>query len=377
MNPENSASLNTLASIASVSFLADLLSVVSASSQTQRLDFSGLVTNPSLTVGSNEDNVFFFVPRSPLPSVLFSAGGDDVVYVGEGRNFIVAADTTRQSLSEHDYVNLGEGIDTVFLGDTAGSYYTENGWGDHLYVDGFNTSVDQLLLFGDRTLYQVKSTEQGSWLLWGETGKTAIAYLNGVTQLDLASDAFIYTGADTANTDTANTDTANTDIANTDIANTDAEPATPTPVPSEPVSPEPVSPEPDTARSSEFYAQLGIPQFEDVVGSLANDQLLGGDGAQQLIGFGGNDYAVGGVGSDLFILGDFGSSYYAQQGWQDSVYIEDFEAGVDQLQLQGVASQYSTTTDQGGTWLYDGGDAIAYLKNVDTVDLNRFEYLAL
>lgn len=259
------------------------------------------------------------------------------------------ADKGSGNKSVSTYVNLGVEADTVVLGDENGSYYTIDGWHDSLYVDGFNTQTDRLVLFGNSDLYQVTSDEQGSWLLFGDDGSTAIAYLNGVTCFDLTSDAVTYTNASTSAPTNASTSAPDTGNDNTQ----------------------------DGEQCDDVFSQLGIPQYEDIVGSLADDKLLGSSTAEQLIGFGGNDYAEGGRGADLFILGDFGGSYYAKQGWNDSIYIEDFTVGVDQLQLQGTASQYSTTTDEAGMWLYDQGDAIAYLKGINVVNLESFQYAAI
>ena len=127
----------------------------------------------------------------------------------------------------------------------------------------------------------------------------------------------------------------------------------------------------------DFYLQLGVPEFEEVVGSTAEDLLVGGLNADRLIGFAGRDYAFGGGGADVFVLGDFGGKYYTDDGWNDSVYIDDFTIGEDQLQLNGSASDYSVTTTETGSWILAEGDAIAFLNGVQAVDLESFEYLSL
>ena len=122
-------------------------------------------------------------------------------------------------------------------------------------------------------------------------------------------------------------------------------------------------------------------QYRDIAGTPENNPLVGSDRAERLAGFGGNDYANGGGGQDIFVLADFGGSYYTQQGWNDSLYIADFTAGEDKLQLNatppGTASRYTSELGNGGLWLYDQGDAIAYLKNVSTLNLNEMRYLSL
>lgn len=318
------------------SFFDDLLSV-----EFSLLDFSFLSLNPVKTVGTQDDDLLLLLNETQDNSILAGGGSDAIVVQGKN-NLIVATDAQSRGRFETDYVSLGAGTDTVFLGDIAGSYYTENGWLDSLYIDGFELETDRLVLFGNSALYQVESTTEGSWIL-SKDGESAIAYINGLNDLDLNDSALRYT-----------------DQLRTDLANVDA--SDPTIILEETLA---------------FYQQLGAPRYTEIVGSPADDQLLGSGAADKLAGFGGNDYAYGGAGQDLFVLGDFGGSYYAQQGWQDSLYIEDFAVGVDQLQLQGSVSEYATTTTETGLWLYQNEDPVAYLKNVRAVDLDSFEYLKL
>ncbi len=214
-----------------------------------------------------------------------------------------------------DYLNLGDGRDTVVLGDEKASYYLANGWLDSVYIDGFNVAEDRLVLHGSSDLYTVSQNAQGSWILLNGDSSNAVAYLNGVFDFNL-NDAI-------------------------------------------------------------DFSQVGVPEYQDFAGTEADDLLVGGNGVDRLFGFAGHDYAFGGGGRDLFVLGDFGGSYYAQSGWSDAVYVDDFTVGVDQLQLQGSASQYSVTSGGQGAWLYYEGDAIAYLKGITTIDLSSFQYVSL
>ena len=318
------------------SFFDDLLSV-----EFSLLDFSFLSFNPVKTAGT-QANDLLLLSDEMQNNVVLAGGGSDAIVVKGKNNLIVATDAQNRGSFENDYVSLGAGRDTVFLGDISGSYYTANGWLDSLYIDGFDLKTDRLVLFGNSDLYQVESTREGTWLL-SEDGDSAIAYLNGLTDLSLNDNALLFTNQ------------LHPAVSNFDSS----EPAV------------------VLEQALEFYQQIGVPKYVEIGGSPADDQLLGSGVAERLAGFGGNDYAYGGDGSDLFVLGDFGGSYYAQQGWQDSLYIEDFTVGVDQLQLQGSASEYSTTTTDTGLWLYHSGDAVAYLKAVSAVNLNSFEYLTL
>ena len=128
-----------------------------------------------------------------------------------------------------------------------------------------------------------------------------------------------------------------------------------------------------------FYAGYG---FDDhfgehvleIAGRAEAGAFINAEEADQLIGFGGRDYAFGGAGTDLFVLGDFNGAYYARSGWEDSAYIDDFTAGEDQLQLHGSASDYSTEATETGLWLYANGDAIAFFKGIGFLDFSAVQY---
>ena len=221
-----------------------------------------------------------------------------------------------------------------------GSYYSANGWLDSAYVDGFDVSEDRLVLFGSSDLYTINSSEQGSWLMFGDDNTTAIAYLNGVIDFDLLGSATVYLS----------------EAADADVPEVEVE----------------IAPE---IPSSLFSIQPEIRDYDDVAGSVGDDLLVGGDTADRIAGFSGRDYAFGGGSADLFVLGDLSRVFYADQGWADSIYIDDFTVGIDQLQLNGTASEYSAVSDAAGTWILAQGDAIAYLNGVTSVDLSSFSYL--
>lgn len=273
---------------------------------------------------------------------IFSGAGSDAIVLASGNNIIYATDSESRGSFERDYLNVGIGRDTIVLGDTKGSYYTANGWFDSLYIDGFNTVEDSLILYGTSELYTVENTAQGSWILLGDDNTTAIAFLQGIQDFDLEGGTVSFLGIPEPDT---------TSLSAAEIE-------------------EPI-------RDRDFYLQLGVPQFEEVIGSTEEDLLIGGLNSDKLIGFGGRDYAFGGDGADLFVLGDFGGKYYTDAGWNDSVYIDDFTVGEDQLQLNGTASDYSVTTTKTGSWILEEEDAIAFLKGIQTVDLESFEYLSL
>ncbi|MEO1393482.1 MAG: hypothetical protein AAFV90_11280 [Cyanobacteria bacterium J06634_5] len=281
----------------------------------------------------------------------------------------------------NDYANGGGSQDIFVLADFGGSYYTQQGWNDSLYIADFTAGEDKLQLNatppGTASRY---TSELGNGGLWLYDQGDAIAFLLGTSSFDFNKDAIYLQDLTSAPARAEPTQpAAEKRILKEAVIEKVVSAVVVEEAVSEKVEPETVKPteERTEERTEAFFLQLGIPQYEDIVGSLADDHLIGSGRTEKLIGFGGNDYAAGGSGADLFILGDFGSSYYAQNGWQDSIYIEDFTVGVDQLQLQGSADRYTAEADQSGTWLYDQGDAIAYLKNVGTLNLNEMRYLSL
>ncbi|MFK8182213.1 MAG: hypothetical protein AB8B99_02480 [Phormidesmis sp.] len=297
-------------------------------------------TNNQVVGTSSHD----FLQGTTDNDAIFAGGGSDAILVTSGNNLIYATDNQSRGSFERDYLNIGTGRDTIVLGDNEGSYYTADGWGDSLYIDGFNTAEDQLVLHGTSELYSIEQTEQGSWILLGDDSTTAIAFLKGIQDFDLEGGSVSFLGV-----------------------------PEPEPMP----EPEPVEAPVEPPFTEEFYQQLGVPEFEDVIGSTAEDLLVGGMSAERLVGFGGRDYAFGGGGTDLFVLGDFGGNYYTDDGWNDSVYIDDFTVGEDQIQLNGSASDYEVKTTKTGAWISTNGDAIAFLNGVTNVDLSSFEYLSL
>jgi len=267
----------------------------------------------NFVLGTERDD---FLPGTEADDVILAGGGNDAIVSRSGNNVIFTTDALARGGFERDYVNISAGNNVVVLGDENGSYYTTDGWFDSVYIDGFEMGADSLVLYGSSDLYEVRSDEKGSWILWGDDASEAIAYLNGISNFSL-------------NSNTVSFITSSAGLS----SNSEAEP-----VQLEPVQPEPVQLEPESPFSQAFYQQLGQPEYAEVAGGVGDDLLVGSDRADSLAGFLGRDYAFGGGGADLFILGDFGGAYYTRAGWSDSLYIDDFTAGEDQIQLSGSVS---------------------------------------
>lgn len=109
---------------------------------------------------------------------------------------------------------------------------------------------------------------------------------------------------------------------------------------------------------------------DDVLkGSGGNDTLDGGNGNDRLLGSRGNDILRGGSGRNL-LVGDAGRDRFvlAPSGRQT---VRDFEAGTDQLQLEGGLSMGSLSfrTRSDRTLVKAFGETIAVFLNVTPADL--------
>lgn len=116
-------------------------------------------------------------------------------------------------------------------------------------------------------------------------------------------------------------------------------------------------------------ALFGEKGNDRLIGGYGNDYLDGGDGNDTLNGYDSlsmateEDELAGGIGTDIFILGDPGSSYYLNQG---KAIIADFDLTreeKDKFQVHGSASDYTLTHDDFGTNINYKGDLIASVQN--------------
>ncbi|MBE9163811.1 calcium-binding protein [Tychonema sp. LEGE 06208] len=109
-----------------------------------------------------------------------------------------------------------------------------------------------------------------------------------------------------------------------------------------------------------------------LIGGAGNDTLSGGRGNDTLIGVnpssatpGSNetDLLIGGRGRDVFVLGDAAISYYQGTG---VALIQDFQQGIDRIQLHGSISNYNivgNSINLAGT-----SDQIAVIQGAFTPD---------
>ncbi|SIO02359.1 Hemolysin-type calcium-binding repeat-containing protein [Rhodovulum sp. ES.010] len=108
-------------------------------------------------------------------------------------------------------------------------------------------------------------------------------------------------------------------------------------------------------------------------GGAGNDLLKGGDGADRLSGDAGNDRLFGGAGADVFV--------FAAAGF-GADRIEDFELGLDVIDLSGLSSglswdAFATTclTDSAEGVLIDVAGSAITLLGIDAADLGQGDFL--
>ncbi len=105
-----------------------------------------------------------------------------------------------------------------------------------------------------------------------------------------------------------------------------------------------------------FVNVTGTPNVDVLTGNIENNTLVGGDGNDTLSGLAGNDTLIGvnplsaapginetdtligGQGRDIFVLGDATKTYYSGTGF---ALIQDFQQGIDRIQLRGSISNYN------------------------------------
>jgi len=131
-----------------------------------------------------------------------------------------------------------------------------------------------------------------------------------------------------------------------------------------------------TTAVENFVNVITTPNDDTVTGNNADNYIEGGAGNDILTGMSGNDILVGvntadvspgstefdtltgGNGQDTFVLGDGELIYYQGEG---TAIIQDFEPGVDEIQLTGSFAEYDFTDN--AIFLDGTSDQIAVIPN--------------
>lgn len=113
--------------------------------------------------------------------------------------------------------------------------------------------------------------------------------------------------------------------------------------------------------------------FDDTLtGRAATDGIVGGDGADRIDGVGADDFIDGGSGADTilggsgndFLIGGAGADTFVFSATTGFDRVEDFQPGVDRLQLA-PGTNYGMFDDPNGTWVSFSDQAGVLLAGVD------------
>ncbi len=104
-----------------------------------------------------------------------------------------------------------------------------------------------------------------------------------------------------------------------------------------------------TSDSFEIDQNAGGPSGQVLEGSAAADELEGGAGADQILGGAGDDRLNGGAGADIILdgagsdrmWGGAGADIFVLSGDGENDFIEDFEIGVDRIDMSDMGRFYS------------------------------------
>ena len=120
---------------------------------------------------------------------------------------------------------------------------------------------------------------------------------------------------------------------------------------------------------------FGNSGHDKIHGGVGNDIISGTD--KVAAGYYERDRVTGGGGADRFILGDATQAYYATQGSQDYVVIQDFNASEDVVQVYGLASEYTQQQQGNDVFLSRNGDLVAIFEDVSSLDITgaAFQYV--
>jgi len=156
----------------------------------------------------------------------------------------------------------------------------------------------------------------------------------------------------------------------------------------------------DGIRQSYYYGDavfdvIGNAEDNYIVGADGSSTLSGGDGRDRLYGNGGDDTLFGGAGDDQLYGGDgadvidaglgrdqayggAGADIFVYEGGDTQLYLRDFEAGVDVVQVSGLAGvadfddlvNTALLRDSNGRALIDVGSDRIMFDNTAVTDLS-------
>lgn len=126
--------------------------------------------------------------------IISGGAGSDVIVAGIGNDVVNGTDSVARGINEIDVLNGNEGIDTFILGDSNGSFYLGNNFGDFAIIDDFVAGQDQIVLHGVASEYSIVDNADGTAavILCNDKGGgvDAVASLTGQTAANLDINQF-------------------------------------------------------------------------------------------------------------------------------------------------------------------------------------------
>lgn len=310
--------------------------------------------------------------------VLTGGAGADVFSFEAGDSTTSAYDTITDFTSASDIISLGGPAGSVFLsrlGDSTFVYYGLSGGAYQNVisvtgaVQGFDITASSVIMYGDAAA-NVLTGHTGADTIVGGGGNDTLRGVGGADVLygGEGSDTFAYGGASDSTMSaydviadfTTGADRINlTTLVGAGYSN--------------------VALARFGGSTFIYFGLAGAAQFDGVIqavgdvngldlitggsslnltfyGSSGGDDLRGGAGADTVLAGAGTDYILGGAGGDS-LFGGSGADLFAYTAASHSTAtvwdtIQDFEVGVDRIDLRGVASSVLLSTFGGNTFVY-------------------------
>lgn len=121
---------------------------------------------------------------------------------------------------------------------------------------------------------------------------------------------------------------------------------------------------------------FGNDQDDTLMGESGNDLLVGGTGNDRLIGGDGNDLLEGQHGRDT-LVGGAGRDWFRLERWRGRDWIQDFEDGIDRIQLSGGLTFRGISLRQTGrnvTILDSANNQVAIVANTNLNELTSADF---
>ncbi|GAB4546362.1 MAG: hypothetical protein Tsb0014_40830 [Pleurocapsa sp.] len=312
--------------------------------------------------------------------ILIGGLGDDWIFGGDGNDILIGVNPVKETpgYGEFDRFRGDAGNDIFVLGDGDGVYYNHQGTRVEGNIDkgvilDFNPSEDMIQLHGRASNYRLLSVDGNTKILYKTPGtQELIGIVKNVSGLDLNGSEFTYVDNNSAIRGNVTDNLLYGGDTNQKLFGWDGN---------------------DTLNGGAGDDTIrGGTENDNLVGGKGNDIVLGEQGNDNLIGvnpleanpgYGEVDILRGDTGNDVFVLGDENRVFYNHQGtrvegFNDKVFILDFNSSEDIIQLHGSAVDYTLVTVNSSTQIfYDNSgtqELVGVVARVSGLNLNGTEF---